>query len=314
MPFCIRSRMDRPMYPPPDLGIRGACRLFASAGWFIAGAILLLNLSGCVTNSEHEGVLRHRDELQDLNRKQETQIGRLKASEASLANEIGRNLEDYEDLRIEFQELRAVSGDLEVANAELGHQLDKRVKALESSRRQLQAARVEVNRLAETYTGLMSDLEAEVATGQIEIEQLREGILLSVSDDILFASGSARLDPIGRNVLEKLSEQLRKNDHFIEVQGHTDSRAISGTLAKRYASNWELAAARAALVVRLIEEGGVSGERLRVVSFASFRPIVPNDTAENRAQNRRIEIRLRPSRAPVIEDSGSPAERDSAGH
>jgi chemotaxis protein MotB len=115
-----------------------------------------------------------------------------------------------------------------------------------------------------------------------------------MSDDVIFASGSAELDRIGREVLAKVAGQLKVLDDFVEVRGHTDDRQIRGSLAKQFPSNWELAAARAARVVRLLEEQGIPGDRLAVVSVGPNEPIVPNDTPDNRALNRRIEIRLEP--------------------
>jgi chemotaxis protein MotB len=147
----------------------------------------------------------------------------------------------------------------------------------------------------------MSELEAEVASGEIQIEQLKEGIRVNVSQEILFASGSAKLDPVGVEVLGRVADQLAKSTYLIEVQGHTDDLAISGQLAQRYATNWELAAARASRVTRLIQEHGVPGDRLKVASFASFQPVVANVSPENRALNRRIEIRLKPRIEPVDE-------------
>jgi chemotaxis protein MotB len=134
-----------------------------------------------------------------------------------------------------------------------------------------------------------------LSSGQIEIERLREGLRLNVSQDILFASGSAKLDRIGRDVLVKVAGKLKDLGDFIEVRGHTDDRPLSGTLAKRFPSNWELAAARASSVVRLLEEHGVPGDRLAAVSLGANDPMVPNDSPENRARNRRIEIRLEPT-------------------
>ena len=98
-------------------------------------------------------------------------------------------------------------------------------------------------------------------------------------------------------VLEKVAGQLTQLNDFVEVRGHTDNRRIGGALARRFPSNWELAAARAARVVRLLEERGVPGDRLAVVSYGPNVPLVPNDSAENRALNRRIEIRLEPRKA-----------------
>ncbi len=314
MRFFTRFRMDRRIFPRPD-PLRNALLMPSSKGRSpLLGFALLILLSGCVTNSEHQMVVSEKEVLLGRSRDQAIRIRRLEESETSLADELARTLEEYEDLRVEFQQLQALMEELRLSESKLSADLESRGEALELTEQKLRQARTEVARLAETYTSLMSDLEAEVSSGQIEIEQLREGLLVSVSDDILFASGSARLDPTGRSVLEKLSSQLKTVDHLIEVQGHTDGHAIGGSLAGRYASNWELAAARAALVVRLIEEGGVSGERLRVVSFASYRPIVPNDSPENRAQNRRIEIRLRPRRPPASDDPADGNSETVVGH
>ena len=91
-----------------------------------------------------------------------------------------------------------------------------------------------------------------------------------------------------------MAAQLAELKDFIEVRGHSDDRNIGGNLAKRYPTNWELAAARAARVVRLLESKGIPGDRLAAVSLGPHQPVAPNDTVENRARNRRIEIRLLP--------------------
>ncbi|MFP6639559.1 MAG: OmpA family protein, partial [Myxococcota bacterium] len=135
---------------------------------------------------------------------------------------------------------------------------------------------------------------------------LRDGIRVAVSDEVLFASGSADLDPLGQEVIEKVSRQLASLDHVIEVQGHTDDRAISDRLSDRFPSNWDLAGARAAAVVRQMELDGVHGDRLSLTSFASHRPVAANDSPVGRAQNRRIEIRLRPRSGKTV------GEKDAA--
>jgi chemotaxis protein MotB len=179
--------------------------------------------------------------------------------------------------------------------------------------RELELARqhAEVAKLRGTYQGLVSDLEEEVASGQIEIRQLREGLLLNVSDDILFDSGSATVQAGGRKVLLKVANRLGKLEHQIQVEGHTDNLAIHGGLANRYPTNWELAGARAASVVRLFREAGIAGERLSAISYAEFQPVAANDSPDERARNRRIEIRLEP-RSPDRAQSPSPGVADSA--
>ena len=107
-------------------------------------------------------------------------------------------------------------------------------------------------------------------------------------------------------VIEKVSRQLASLDHVIEVQGHTDDRAISDRLSHRFPSNWDLAGARAAAVVRQMELDGVPGDRLSLTSFSSHRPVAANDSPVGRAQNRRIEIRLRPRSGKTV------GEKDAA--
>ena len=150
-------------------------------------------------------------------------------------------------------------------------------------------------------------------SGEIQIEQLKEGIRVNVSQDILFASGSAKLDPVGLEVLGRVAKQLETTTHMIEVQGHSDNRGIRGALAKRYPTNWELASARASRVVRLMQEHGVPGERLKVASFASYKPVASNDNAEDRALNRRIEIRLKPQEKPEVSGAPDAGAGSSAG-
>ncbi len=253
-------------------------------------------MTGCVGSGTHDSLLGERDSLALHNDRLTAKVEALEVSVKSLEEELSTALEEYEDLRIEKVRLEERASKLEVRATKLSSDLGATTQDLAVTQAALAQAEEEVNRLGRTYQDLVTDLEKELAAGQIQIEQLREGIRLNVSDDVLFASGSADLDPIGREVLTSVSDKLRKLDHMIEVQGHTDDRRISRRLARRYPSNWELAGARAARVVRLLLDEGVDGDRLSAVSYASYRPLASNDTPEGRSLNRRIEIRLLPRR------------------
>ncbi len=159
---------------------------------------------------------------------------------------------------------------------------------------ELSTRQEEVSELRGTYEGLVSDLQSELASGAVQIEQLRDGIRVNVSDEILFPSGSAVLNDDGSEILRKVAGQLGQSPHRVEVEGHTDNVPISGGLARRYPTNWELAGARAASVVRLFERAGINGSRMRAVSLSQFNPVAANDSEDGRALNRRIEIRLLP--------------------
>jgi chemotaxis protein MotB len=126
----------------------------------------------------------------------------------------------------------------------------------------------------------------------------KEGVVIRLSGSYLFDSGRAELKPNSLTVLDAVSADLRLQVNDIRVDGHTDSTPID---SPRYPTNWELSVARALAVTRyLTETDGVPSERLMAAGFGEFRPLVPNDTREHRAMNRRVEIHLLSSTTATI--------------
>lgn len=123
----------------------------------------------------------------------------------------------------------------------------------------------------------------------IDVVMNEESVSFRINSEILFPSGQADLGLAGISVLKKLITVLQKNDYPIAVEGHTDSVPIRGG---RYPSNWELSGSRAGSVVRYFEANGIASHRLRAVGFADTRPLQSNQTAEGRAQNRRVELTM----------------------
>lgn len=193
-------------------------------------------------------------------------------------------------------------------------ELERNLDALEEARvelaGQVEAKDSQLSDVRGTYDALVEDLKSELASGQVQIEQLRDGIRVQLAQEILFPSGSAELDARGAEVLVKVAAQMVSSLHHVEVQGHTDDVQITGALAQRYPTNWELAAARAARVVRLFQEAGIEGTRLRAVSLSEYEPVAKNDTPEGRGKNRRIEVRLLPAESPAASESAA-AKGDS---
>ncbi|HEY5658962.1 MAG TPA: OmpA family protein [Myxococcota bacterium] len=201
---------------------------------------------------------------------------------------------NYDSLAAQSDKTRAERDAL----ADYTRALERQLESVNASRDELSAqlavTEVQVAELRDTYDKLIGELHSELASGQIEIQQLVDGIRLAVSDELLFPSGSADLDSGGRELLIRVANQIGDEQAIVAVEGHTDNVRIGSALRKRYTSNWELAAARAAGVVRLLNEQGIPGERLRAVSRGPFAPVASNDTSEGRARNRRTEIVLRP--------------------
>ncbi len=152
----------------------------------------------------------------------------------------------------------------------------------------------EVEQLRREQEELMEELETWVVAGLIKMELLKDGLHLVLSEEILFPTGSDALSDTGREVLTKLVEELEQLPYQIAVIGYTDNVPVGPRLAARFPSNWELAGARAASVVRLFQGAGIPAQQLVVISRGEGQPIASNDTPEGRAENRRIEVRLRP--------------------
>ena len=246
------------------------------------GAALLS--AGCVTRGTYDKAVGQRDGLAQDKRRLEDRVRLLEASTESLDAERVALIEETETLRQAQEELDADVRRLRKAEAELSENLAKREQELATTSQ-------EVGRLKSTYEGLVSDLESEVAAGQIAIEQLRDGLRLDLKEDVLFASGSADVNAHGKSVLGKVADRVKSVPHRIEVGGHTDDVPIR---TGRFPSNWELASARATGVVRILAQQGVPATRLSAVSFAEFAPVADNGSPEGRARNRRIEITLKP--------------------
>lgn len=139
---------------------------------------------------------------------------------------------------------------------------------------------------------------AEERLGQLGLEGLSEDIDVVLNDEtvsfrinseILFPSGQADLSLAGLSVLQSLIQVLKKNDFQIAVEGHTDAIPIR---SMRFPSNWELSSSRAGSVVRYFEANGIASHRLRAVGYADTRALASNESAEGRAQNRRVEMTM----------------------
>lgn len=248
---------------------------------------------GCVSRGALESADAERSRLERESADLSQRLQRAEASIASLQAERVRLIDEMEDLRQANTESTNELAHLRKSEAALSADLAARES-------ELARHRDELARLSGTYTGLVEDLEAEVSAGQIQIEQLREGLHLNLSQEILFPSGSARINEHGAAVLQTVARRLVSLPDAIEVRGHTDNVPIAP--GAKFRSNWELAAARAATVVGLFEEHGIDPMRLSVLSFGEHAPIAPNDSPEGRAKNRRIEIRLQP--VAMIDQSG----------
>ena len=114
-------------------------------------------------------------------------------------------------------------------------------------------------------------------------------IIITLDDAVLFESGSANISDDGLKNLDGISDSiLTKISNPIRIQGHTDTDSIN---TNEFPSNWELSTARAVNVLKhLAGSGKILPKRLSAVGYGEVKPVVPNDSVENKAKNRRVEL------------------------
>lgn len=122
----------------------------------------------------------------------------------------------------------------------------------------------------------------------ISVERVERGVSVVLVDSLLFQSGRSDLKMESKEVLLDIASVLNEIDNQIIIEGHTDNLPINTYM---FASNWELSTARALVVTRfLVEHAGVKPTRISAQGYGEFKPIVLNDTPENKARNRRVNI------------------------
>ena len=124
----------------------------------------------------------------------------------------------------------------------------------------------------------------------LELKSVGNQINLQIDGRFLFPSGQSTLKDSAKVIFKNLAQLFRENpDYRITIRGHTDDLDIDTV---QFPSNWELSAVRATTVLRYFIQQGIDLERISATGYADFFPLVPNDTVENRARNRRVEFVL----------------------
>lgn len=145
---------------------------------------------------------------------------------------------------------------------------------------------------------------------KVNVENKRKGLVISLTGEILYELGKADIRDQGKEVLAMISDILRDIPNDIMIEGHTDDLPIR---TDEFPSNWELSTARAVNVIKfLIEERDFDPARLSAAGYSEYRPVAENNTAEGRAENRRVEVVVLNSQYTVNNGSKSGIESNPA--
>jgi len=144
------------------------------------------------------------------------------------------------------------------------------------------------SQMARIYEKLKTLAEHRNLEHDVAVAYSAKGLVMRLSDHALYDVGAADISPQAIRLLKKIGAIIADSPYEVRVEGHTDNVPIK---TARYPSNWELSTARAVTVLRyFIETYGIPSKRLSAEGFAEYHPMVPNDSIENRAKNRRVEI------------------------
>jgi chemotaxis protein MotB len=167
-------------------------------------------------------------------------------------------------------------------------QLQEEQQRLTQMRQVMDQQRQAIENLRTKMTNALVNFRPEELTVSVKNGK----VYVSLQESLLFPSGSAAVNPRGKEALGKLAQALNTNpDINVMIEGHTDSIPMKG----RYEDNWALSTARSTAIVRILTSGyGVDPTRVTASGRSKYEPVDSNETPEGRARNRRTEIILAP--------------------
>jgi chemotaxis protein MotB len=207
--------------------------------------------------------------------------------------------QQIDELRKQVSDLTNKTGQLssEAASkqSQLTSQLTKSQQELVNQQKRLEQLQALMDKQKEAIQNIrkkMSDALVGFNSNELSVAIKNGKVYVSLQENLLFPSGSAEVNPKGKEALAKLAEVLNANPEItVNIEGHTDSIPIHG----RYKDNWELSLARSASIVRILTtDYQVDPARVIASGHSQYDPVQPNSTKEGRALNRRTDIILSP--------------------
>lgn len=191
--------------------------------------------------------------------------------------------------------------ELEAENANLKYKISQlqkdKIKAVEYVAEEKDK---ELSELEKAKQELEESLKKEIGEYKAKLKMTERGLVITFVSEVFFDSGKDKVKQDGRPALGKVAEVLNRDvpSSDVAIEGHTDNDPIKHSGWK---TNWELSSARALAVLHyLVDECKVKPQRLSANGYGEFRPVIPNDSAQNKQKNRRVEIVILPSKISKV--------------
>jgi len=267
------------------------------------------------TADENSKLSKERNALELKEKDLQSQLDKVKAERDKLAAEYAATKATLDNLKTSYAALEKDSGaalDTNVKkNRELLAQLEAKEKALAAEQERLNKIKAELQERSARVDELEGKMAAQEAgmtalknklskalnsfEGKgLTVEQKNGKVYVSMENKLLFGSGSWIVGPEGKRAVVEVAKVLADNpDIAVLIEGHTDNVPYAG--GGQIADNWDLSTKRATAIVTIIKDNKkVDPKNLTAAGRSEFAPVAPNDTAEGKSKNRRIEIILTP--------------------
>lgn len=254
----------------------------------------MLVLTACVSKKDYLALQEKQKETQDLLNTATVKLNACLSDQAAANARLEGLKEQLADMRRSNEALIKSSQDLTELTSKGAQNLEKSLESLKE--RDLKITRLQdaLTRKDSVTLAIVTSLKKEVGINDPDIEvNVEKGVVfISIADKLLFKSGSYNVTDRANEVLGKVAKVINSKPNFeAMVESHTDNVSYR---KPPLLDNWDLSVKRATSVVRVLESLGVNSQQLIAAGRSSYVPLVENDTAENRAKNRRTRIVVLP--------------------
>ncbi|WP_034257775.1 OmpA/MotB family protein [Altibacter lentus] len=260
-------------------------------------ALLLLSvtfLASCVSKKDYIELENRYQKSQDLLNSTTVKLNSCLTDKAGLEARANSLEERLADLKKTNEDLIQSSKDLTMLTAQGASNLEKSLESLKEKDLKISRLQDAISKKDSVTLALVTSLKREVGINDPDIEiSVEKGVVyISIADKLLFKSGSYEISARANEILAKVATVIKGKPNFeAMVEGHTDDVPYKNGLLL---DNWDLSVKRATAVVRALQSQGIDPGRLVAAGRGEYVPLVPNDTAENRATNRRTRILVLP--------------------
>ena len=261
---------------------------------FALGIISCLIITSCGPNKELLAAQKELKDTKDLLNTATVKLNSCLSDKAVAEASLEAMKEQLKDLRKTNDALFSSTKEMTVLTTKGAENLEKTLESLKERDLKINRLQDAVSKKDSVTLAIVSSLKKSVGIDDPDIEiNVEKGVVfISIADKLLFKSGSYVVTEKAKVVLGKVAKVINDKPEFeAMIEGHTDSRSYSnGVLI----DNWDLSVKRSTSIIRELQTMGVNPSQLIAAGRSSYVPLVDNETAENRARNRRTRVVVMP--------------------